>query len=411
MNFRINTYKNIGWKAAQLLLIAVTLLLSSCQDDKIEPTPPEEPKFLVDATLIYTFKASQIQLLAQLSGLKIDVTEFSRDVDVYKVTYKTTYKNSTVVASGLVSFPKSGEAAPVLSYQHGTITRDADAPSNFSATKPESLIAGAFSSSGFVTVIPDYIGFGSTASTLHPYFVEEATAGSVVDLLEATIELAAKQNFMLNKKLFLAGYSEGGYATMATHKAIEAEGVGDLDLVASFPGAGAYDLQDVQQKLFALDDYDSPFYLAYITMAYKNTYDFNSVLTDFFQEPYATRIPGLFDNQKGSGEINSQLTTHIPDLIQPEMRAGLLTESKYKYLADAFAANSLTDWKPTKLMYMYHGTSDSTVPFANSQHTYDVLIANGASKDILTFTPIPGDHTTAVTPYVADVLVKIWSLK
>lgn len=394
------------------MVLTAALLILSCDDSSDEPTPPEDEKVLVDATLVYTINASQVQLAAQLSGLNIDLGKFVNDVDIYKVTYHTEYRDKDIVASGLISLPKNATVvAPVLSYQHGTITRDADAPSNFAINKPETLVAGAFSSSGFVTVIPDYIGFGATSSTLHPYYVEDAIATSVVDMLRAAVELADEKNITLDEKLFLAGYSEGGYATMATHKAIETEGVDGLDLVASFPGAGAFDLQDIQERIFAMETYDHPFYLGYLAMAYRNTYDFNNLLTDFFQEPYASRIPSLYDNLKGSGEINAQLTTTIGDLIQPELRTGLLTEAKYKYLADAFRDNSLTDWVPAKKMYMYHGTSDTTVPFENSQHTYDVLIANGASPDIVTFTPLPGDHTTAVTPYVADLLVKLWSLK
>jgi hypothetical protein len=166
----------------------------------------------------------------------------------------------------------------------------------------------------------------------------------------------------------------------------------------------------MQERLFAMDTYDSPFYLGYITLAYRDAYGFNSILTDFFQEPYATRMPGLFDHQKGSGEINSQLTTDMAALIQPDLRSGFLTDQRYKYLVDAFADNSLTDWKPTKRMFMYHGTADKTVPFANSQHTYDLLIGNGASPAVVSFTALPGDHTSAVTPYVGSVLVELWKL-
>ena len=393
------------------LLCATILFITSCKDEGQTDPQPEEPRALVDATLVYSLSATQIQAVAQLSGLNINVSEFVNDVDIYKVTYNTEYKGDNIVASGLVSFPKSNEAAPILSYQHGTITRDADAPSIFAVNKTETLVAGAFSSSGFVTVIPDYIGFGSTSTTIHPYYVEDALAGSVVDMLHATVELAEQKNVTLDERLFLAGYSEGGYVTMATHKAIETDGVGELELVASFPGAGAYDLTDMQERLFALDTYEHPFYLGYIALAYQQTYDFNSILSDFFQEPYASRMPSLFDKQKGSGEIDSQLTTEIDALIQPELRTGFKTEMRYKYLVDAFEENSLTDWKPTKLMYMYHGTSDSTVPFENSKHTYDALIANGASPDIVTFTSLPGDHTSAVTPYVADLLTKLWALK
>jgi pimeloyl-ACP methyl ester carboxylesterase len=315
------------------------------------------------------------------------------------------------VASGLVAIPETTQAVPVLSYQHGTITRDEDAPSNFTVSSSETLVAGASSSLGFVTVIPDYVGFGSTTSNFHPYYVEDETAISVKDMIKAALELAVDKKIALNKKLFLAGYSEGGYATMAAHKAIEADGLADLELVASFPGAGAYDLEEMQAWLFAKDTYEDPFYLGYIAMSYYNTYSFNTLLTDFFQEPYAARMPKLFDNQKTSGEINSQLTTSIADLIQPAMRTGLHTEARFKYLADAFANNSLTDWKPTKPMYMYHGTSDTTVPFENSQHTYEALIANGASPTVVTLISLPGDHTSAVTPYVADLMIKLWDLK
>jgi predicted esterase len=393
------------------LFLSMLFVYSSCSEESPGPQPPEDEKVLVDATLVYTITSTQVKLVAQLAGIDLAIDEFVHDVDIYKVTYNTSYKGGNVVASGLISFPKTTEPSPVLSYQHGTITRDVDAPSNFAVNKPETLIAGAFSSSGFVTVIPDYVGFGSTATILHPYFVEEVTAAAVVNMLKAAQELADEKNIALNSKLFLAGYSEGGYATMATHKAIEADGVGDLDLVASFPGAGAFDLQTMQAQLFALDTYDDPFYLAYVTLAYSNTYDFSSLLTDFFQEPYAARIPGLFDNQKASGEINGQLTTSIADLLQPELRAGFLTDERYAYIADAFAENALTDWAPVKRMYMYHGTSDKTIPYENSQVTYEALIANGASEDIVSLTPLPGDHTSAVTPYVADLLIKLWSLR
>lgn len=404
-----SNYPNRYFSILQCLLLATGLAVTSCSDD--DPLPPEEPKALVDATLVYTITAAQIQMVAQLSGLDADAGKFVNDVDIYTVTYNTEYKGASIVASGLISIPKTTVPAPVLSYQHGTITRDVDAPSNFAISKPETLVAGASSSLGFVTVIPDYVGFGSTSTTLHPYYVEDAIAGSVVDMLQAAIELAEEKDIALDKKLFLAGYSEGGYATMATHKAIEADGVGDLNLVASFPGAGAYDLEDMQTRLFAMSTYESPFYLGYIAMAYRSAYDFNTLLTDFFQEPYAARMPGLYDNEKSSGEINSQLTTSITNLIQPSMRAGLGTDARYKYLADAFAENSLTDWTPTKPMYMYHGTSDTTVPFENSLHTFETLMQNGASPSLVTFTPLPGNHETAVTPYVGAVLLKLWDLK
>ena len=48
-----------------------------------------------------------------------------------------------------------------------------------------------------------------------------------------------------NEETILAGYSEGGYVTMAAHMMIEEENLDDLGLMVSFPMAGPYDLSGV----------------------------------------------------------------------------------------------------------------------------------------------------------------------
>ncbi len=395
-----------------LSLILFSVITFSCDEDD-SPETEEQPQedVLVDAELVFSASSGQAQLVAELAGLDIDFDEFVHDVDIYKVTYNTVYKEENIVASGLISFPKTTEAVPMISYQHGTITRDTDAPSNFTVDKPEALVATALSSSGFITVIPDYLGFGSSASILHPYFVEDLTASAVIDMLRAAIELSEQQDITFNSKLFLAGYSEGGYATMATHKALEANPLEGFDLVASFPGAGAYDLYSLQSTLLQAETYDDPYYLAYVARAYQLVYDFPDFLTDFFQEPYASRIPDLFDHLKGPDEIDSQLTTNIQELIQPNLAADIASNPDYAYMRDAFQENTLTDWTPAKTMYMYHGLSDTTVPYENSVATYDALLARGASSDLISLTSLDGDHSSAVTPYIADLLVKLWSLR
>ena len=62
-------------------------------------------------------------------------------------------------------------------------------------------------------------------------------------------------------------------------------------------------------------------------------------------------------------------------------------------------------------MYMYHGDIDVTVPYNNSLISYNKLIANGASKSIVTFTTIPGTHYTGVAPYLESFIPKMLSLK
>ena len=145
--------------------------------------------------------------------------------------------------------------------------------------------------------------------------------------------------------------------------------------------------------------------------AYQLTYDFNTILSDFFYEPYASSIPALFDGTKSESAINAQLTNTIADLIQEGVVKNINTDPTYSYMVDAFAENSLVDWKPEVKLYLYHGETDTTVPFENSQVTYTKLISNGASTDIVSLTPLAGDHGGAVTPYLLDFVPKLWAMR
>jgi pimeloyl-ACP methyl ester carboxylesterase len=395
--------------AGRFILPIVLVIVSSCSND--DSPSNEEEKVLVSSEFVYAATAQQIKLLAQISGLGVDENEFLHDVDIYKVTYNTTYKGTTLHASGLISLPKTTLEVGMLSYQHGTLTNRAEAPSNFSTSNPNTLLYAAMASAGFIGVIPDYLGFGASSSMLHPYYIEEATASAVIDMLKAAGELAEEKNVQFNEKLFLAGYSEGGYATMAAHKSIEENGLDGFNLIASFPGAGGYDVKGIQEHIFSLQEYDDPHYLAYLARAYQLHYDENTLLTDLFNEPYAGRIPSLLDGQKGFDAINAQLTPDISELIQANVLTNIDTDTKYDYLTDAFEENSLTDWAPTISMYMYHGTSDTTVPYQNSVDSYNAFITNGASSNVVTLTPLTGTHSTTITPYIIDFIPKLLTLK
>ena len=403
--------KSFTYSQVYVFLLAAVLSFTGCSDDSSSGPQPQDEQFLVNAEFVYTTTAQQLQLLAQLSGLEVNPSEFVYDIEIYKVTYNTHYNTLPIVASGLVVLPKTTQSVGMLSFHHGTITKYDDAPSNFSAGDYNTIAYAAMASVGFIGVIPDYLGFGSSTSVLHPYYVEDLMASSIIDLLKASVELSQEKNITFNGKLFLAGYSEGGYATMAAHKAIEENGLDGFTLIASFPAAGAYDIKGIQEAIFAEEYYDDPHYIAYLARAYQVQYERDELLTDFFKEPYASRIPELFNGQRGAGEINAQLTTKISDLIQTDVLNNIDSDPKYSYLIDAFNENSLTDWKPDVRMFMYHGLSDKTVPYQNSVDTFEKLIANGASTSTVTLTSLEGTHSSAIEPYIAELIKELLLLR
>ena len=52
---------------------------------------------------------------------------------------------------------------------------------------------------------------------LHPYMVALPSATSVVDMIRAGKNLCDSLNVLISEDVFLAGYSEGGFVTMAAH--------------------------------------------------------------------------------------------------------------------------------------------------------------------------------------------------
>jgi pimeloyl-ACP methyl ester carboxylesterase len=379
----------------------------SCTDNQVDPQVPQS-EFLVAYEQEFIRTVPQINTLLDLAGI-MDMENYMRyDINLYTITYNTRYLDRDVVASGIVTFPEAGQPMPMMSFQNGTITSHREAPTENLAT---SGLISSIASAGYIFLIPDYIGFGSSEDILHPYYHEATTANTVRDMLRAAEELSRLEGYDFNGELFLAGYSEGGYATLATHKSIEENPLPGFELIASAPASGGYDIRGMQEYFFSLETYNEPYYLAYVALSYANTYDLPDLLDQIFLEPFASAIPGLFDGTLTGGEINLQLTNQINDLIQPDLLQHIDIDPKYDYILDLFEENSVHDWVASIPVYLYHGTADVTVPFQNSVDTHEHMLNLGASPGIVQLIPLEGEtHGSGSIPYVIDIIKKFDTL-
>lgn len=398
------SYSNHLW------VLIMALSIWSCSSNDPGPEAPEvTPSTLVEAEFKLTWSDGELQ--GFLSGSGFDTEAFKYDASIYRVTYRTMYKGDSITASALVIIPETEDVVSTVSYQHGTIASDAEAPTNLSLINSQIILASALSSTGMVVVIPDYIGFGESVEVMHPYYVEDLTASSVVNAIYASRQVARQNEIKLDMDLYLVGYSQGGYATMATHKYYEEQGMPFYELQASFPASGGYDVKAFQEYFFALETYHEPFFLAYVAQAYKVSYDWDQPLSVVFKEPYASEIPGYFNGAFNGSAINANLTNNLADLLQEDVVTGIDTET-YDFITDAFRENSLTDWVPTIRMFMYHGDADITVPYQNSVDVYSQFLANGASDEVVTFTTITGaTHGSGAGPWAFDILEEIQKLE
>ncbi|MBC3539302.1 alpha/beta hydrolase family protein [Rufibacter sediminis] len=381
-------------------LVLALVIFSGCTSSDEDPQP-DNKQYFVSASSVAKVPKLVLQTYAVTAGFGNFVSYIDYDIEVYRFVYNTTYKGSPVQASGLLCLPQNTPSAPALvSAQHGTIFADSDAPSNFPGGFSGFEL---FAAVGYITVIPDFIGYGTSKDIVHPYYDEEHSAATVVDMLKAAKYYLGQENIQTNDNLFLIGYSEGGYVTLAAQKEIESDQSHDLDLTAVAAGAGGYDLNGMLSTISTTATYAEPSFLPLILNSYNITYNWNRPFTDFFRQPYADRMPGLLDGSKDREEINSQLTTSIPDLFAPTFYANLSNPAGETVLKQALTNNSLLDWKPASPTRLYHGTQDEAVFFQTSVTTYNQFRAAGATN--VEFFPLEGGmHRTSVEPMMLDVL-------
>ncbi|MBV6645561.1 MAG: alpha/beta fold hydrolase [Cyclobacteriaceae bacterium] len=400
--------KTLIWKFSLSFFIAVAFV--GCSDND-EPKRASVERTLTNSELVSSRAQNDLRVFIQLAQISVPLNQLLYDVDIYQVEYDTEFKGQTITASGLVLIPQTEDEVGMISYQHGTIAGNAQAPSQLLSTSSELILYGALASFGMVVVVPDFIGFGSSVDIMHPYYVEDVTASAIFDNVLAGRNLAEDLEVNINDKLYLAGYSQGGYATMVAHKYIEENDVEGFDLIASFPAAGGYDIKGVQEFFFEQETYSQPFYLAYVAEAYRQTFDWEQPLSLLFNEPYATNIPSYFDGSLSGSQINAQLTETVADLVDADYLADPDGET-YSFINDAFQDNTPI-WIPTNPVFMYHGDADVTVPYQNSVDYLEHLINDvGVSNQIVTLTTLEGGtHSTGVAPYIEEMVTELIRLE
>lgn len=395
-NFRL-------YRIILVLVVLAAFVFQSC-DNGDDPAPVTYEHYLSSELKLTMTKNDAI---AKLSTFQIIFPETSifglvvkSDVDIHKITYKTTFKDNGVQASGLVCVPKTPGDYPVLCFQNGTNTLHSDAPTE----NPEDdlfSILESVASMGFIVVVPDYIGFGASSQLPHPYLHAASTTQSIIDMLRAVKEFGSLEKIVAKptNDLYIFGYSQGGWATMHLQKAIEKNYTAEFNLKASSCAAGPYSIEYMNEFITAKNTYPMPYFLTYLLNAYITTGLITNQITDFIQAPYAAKIAGLYDGKHSGGTINSELTTTMSTLLTPEYRTGFATNAKFAGIRSAFIANTVEPWAVSTPTRLYHGQNDEFIPVSLSQKYYADFQTKGVSTDKMKLVIVPAvDHPTGVIP-------------
>ncbi len=297
------------------------------------------------------------------------------DVDIYSITYETLDNNGQpTIASGAIAVPSStNDFLPLLSYQHGT-QLERNSVNSVNGFDIPSMWLGT---SGYITVLPDYLGFG-ISEIFHPYMIYESSAIPIIDMLRATKEFCSLNSINVNNQLFLIGYSEGGYTTMATHKMIEELYSDEFTITASAPSAGPYDLSGTMANvMLSFEPYGEPFYLPFTILSYQDKYSLVENLNEYFIDYYAEILPELFDGYHSIDEIHNVMPSIPIQIFRDEVIEEFTNDMQHP-LRTRLYENNLYDWTPQSNMKIFHSEQDELVPIENSEVAYTNFILNGA---------------------------------
>jgi pimeloyl-ACP methyl ester carboxylesterase len=173
-------------------------------------------------------------------GISVASTPARNAVRLYRVTYASVIPergNRPTIASGLLAVPDTtGASFPMLSYQHGTVYGKEEVPS-FPDQSPETQLALAqFAGQGYVVIGADYFGMGLSKEP-EGYLVKGSHQQASYDMLMAS--RAALEHMKLStSKLFLGGWSQGGFVTMAFLEKLESA---DVPVAAAATASAAVD--------------------------------------------------------------------------------------------------------------------------------------------------------------------------
>lgn len=370
---------------------------------RVVGVPAPERGKLISATLTRTVSTIELTVLFNFAGIPI-TPQYS--VRMYKVVYETvTPLGGRTLASGALMLPQGvGSPLPLVSYQHGTITQTNAAPSSMDPAG-EAGIGLVLATTGYAAALPDYLGLGESPG-LHPYHHARSQATACLDMLRATKTFCATNGFPLNDKLFLAGYSQGGHATMALCRELETYHTNQFTITACAPMAGAHDLSGVTTADFLSGRAQpNPYYFAYLLAAYQEVYRLAPTFEELLAPPYDTTLPPLLKGNSSGGQINSAMPSNPIEILKPEYLAAFRDNPRHP-LRLALEENDLHRWKPRAPMRLYHCAGDQDVIVANSQVAHASFHALGATQVELIDPDPEANHGGCAEP--SFLLVKAW---
>lgn len=288
----------------------------------------------------------------------------------YALIYKTKDQHGDdMVASGLVAFRHGVVSNPTpLFYLHATPRKKQDVPSHGSFES--NFVACNALSEHRVLIAPDYAGLGYGEGD-HPYMVASITRTVALDFLKTAKNWLSKMGIQALKKTIIAGYSQGGHATLDVHKYLE-ESLSppeiDVDIKYSFAMSAPVNLSKnmLNSIIVAEPSSDTSFLTSLVIANYQSYYG------DVFQtSPFRPKFSAT--NDMALHMEKAALKRHIPkdprELLTADFMWQLHNKPNMAFVKH-LAENDVLPWLAKAPIVLTYSKADKTVPALDTLEFY-----------------------------------------
>ncbi len=244
--------------------------------------------------------------------------------DVHYIDYATVgAQGEETTATGALMVPNGaaapcGGARPIVLYAHGTTAEKAYniaqiLDPNNPANGESLLIATMFAAQGYIVVAPNYAGYDTSPLPYHPYLNAEQQSTDMIDALSAARSALGNipaSGTTDDGRLFITGYSQGGYVAMATQRALQDLGQTPTAVVGM---SGPYALEAMGDAVITGSvNLGSTLFIPLMVNSYQNAYgNIYTELTDFYSASYASGIDTLLPGSSYSTLVGSGLLPQL----------------------------------------------------------------------------------------------------
>ncbi|MDN5201693.1 alpha/beta hydrolase [Fulvivirgaceae bacterium BMA10] len=309
-------------------------------------------------------------------------------IKAYKVICESSVHGRKVLLSGSILIPSNENNPKVVIFCHGT-----QFDQNVSSTWNSPFHIEALPAlNGYITLIPDYFGYGVSEGEVPTYFDKHKSIVHLQDFIEGSLALLEAQSISYSQEINLIGFSQGGHLALSFAEILKNDSFMNIPVRNIISIGGPTDIVRNFRYIIGQDSFIKSGYLSYI-IGVHNYYHWDMNLSNIFRPPYDQFIADFVKGKTKISELNEKTPNQMDAFFQPAFRNE--NSHLFKRAMKFLNKNSVKPFKINIPLTFVHSRSDEDVPFEFVNNFYLKIRQLNKGNQKISLLEVSGDHITS----------------